>query len=551
MGPILSILLALGALALREYGVESGWRAPWIALPLALAPYFVAAQARGAALRGKFKASERWQRVLTLAPAACFALAVCGAGWASFIEGWIGRPVSFFEWPRFEALLVLAPFALYEAAAIDARVRLVAHGGAARGRLRAFQLRLFAAALLPLVAFVLVSAAVGSSESWRVRIEEVGLWHTLYAGVLLLALLVALPFVLAFTLDTQRVGEGPLRQLLEAVAARAGFRSRGVYLWNTGGNMANAAIVGLGARTRIVLLSDLLLELLDGRELAAVFAHEIAHARRRHVPVFAAWVLAFFLGGDLLARSLFPGEEWLAASVLLAALGAWFLFFGWLSRRCELEADLFASELLGDPGAIVSALERVGGQLRDVASWRHFSTARRVAFLERAAADPRFARRFQRKLKLLARLGVLSCAAVLALEGWRLVGERGNEELRADLRLGRYDQARERLDALARPDAELARLVARTRALEGGSVEIDELERAARAALLADEFQAGVELLELAALRGRAELGELARALLAPEEHALDPELARSWAAELAHASRLAPRAPRDDDRRE
>ena len=63
--------------------------------------------------------------------------------------------------------------------------------------------------------------------------------------------------------------------------------------------MANAAIVGFLPGHRTVLFSDSLLAGLPPRELAAVFAHEIGHARRHHVLVFGAWTLVFFLAGDL------------------------------------------------------------------------------------------------------------------------------------------------------------------------------------------------------------------------------------------------------------
>ncbi len=547
MGPLLSILLALGALALREYEVDSGWRAAWAAPLLVLVPYFLAAQARGAALRGKFRAADRWQRAITLAPAACFALALCVFGWTSELESWFGRRLSFFDWPRLEVLAVLVPFAVYEIAALDARVRLLAHTSPARARLRSFQLRLLAAALVPLLLYVLISAAVGARESWRVRIDEVGLWHALYAGALLVLLVLALPLLLARTLDTQRVPDGPLRELFDAVAARARFRAREIYVWNTGGNMANAAIIGLGARSRIVLFSDLLLTQLDARELAAVFAHEIAHAKRHHVPLFGCWVLAFFLGGDLLSRTLFAQEEWLAAGALLVVLGGWFAFFGWLSRRCELEADLFAIQLLGDPGAIISALERVGGQLRDVASWRHFSTARRVEFLARAAGDPAFTRRFLRRLRLWTRAGVLLFALALVFEGRRLAHEFEPDQLRADLRLGQYASAAERAPRIEGLDPALARLVERARSLQGAEAGAAELEAAARAALARDELAEALEYLQLGALRGREDLAEIALALASPRAHALDPALAQSWAAELARAGRLAPQPPDAD----
>src|SRR5258706_3418601 len=161
MGSIFSIFLALGVLVLREYGVESGLVAGWAVPALVLCCYAPALLARAAIVRGRFAAAERWQRLLGLMPAAAFAAAVCGCGWVSALEGWLGHKLSFFDWPDLDALLCFAPFVLYELAAIDARARLSSSSGARRARLRAFQARMFLATLLPLAAYVGISAAIG------------------------------------------------------------------------------------------------------------------------------------------------------------------------------------------------------------------------------------------------------------------------------------------------------------------------------------------------------------------------------------------------------
>ncbi len=515
MGSIFSIFLALGVLVLREYGLESGFVAGWAVLPLALVCYAPALLARAALLRGRFAAAERWQRLLGLAPALAFAGAVCGCGWVSALEGWLGHRLSFFDWPDLDALLCFAPFVVYELAAIDARARLSSASGPRRARLRAFQARLLLATLLPLAAYVGISAAIATRERLRVEIEEIGLWHAGFAAVLLALLVLTLPFLLAWSLDTARVPAGPLRTLFDEVARAAGFRARAILVWNTGGNLANAAIVGLGARTRIVLFSDALLAQLDARELAAVYAHEIAHALKHHVPIFVCWVLAFFLGGDLLAHALFPANEWLSGALLLAAMLAWFLLFGWLSRRYELEADLYAIALLGDAGAMISALESVGGALRDLASWRHFSTARRVEFLARCAHEPELARRFLARLHRWSLAGVLLFLVAGGFEGARLVQDYGLDRLRAHLRLGEYAAAGERAAALEELRPELRALVVRAHSIGHDVADAGELETLARAALARDEPQAALEYLQLGALRGRADLGEQALALSA------------------------------------
>src|SRR5262249_54986641 len=152
-------------------------------------------------------------------------------------------------------------------------------------------------------------------------------------GGLLVALALLLPTLLRNVWATQPLPPGALRERLQAVADRAGFRSRALLAWNTGDLMANAAVVGVGPRARIVLFSDSLLARLDGEELASVFAHEIGHAARRHVLVFVAWAAAFFLLADLAANHLFPSDAWISGGFVLVALVAWILGFGFASRR--------------------------------------------------------------------------------------------------------------------------------------------------------------------------------------------------------------------------
>src|SRR6185436_1238857 len=109
-------------------------------------------------------------------------------------------------------------------------------------------------------------------------------------------------------------------------------------------------------------------------------------------------------------------DEMLAGAILLAVLGAWYLSFGWLSRRFELEADLFSLDLIGDAEGLIGALEQVGGaHARSLSSWRHFSTAQRVDFLRATALDRSIGAKLERTLKFGRVVGYTLCAIVLAL----------------------------------------------------------------------------------------------------------------------------------------
>jgi Zn-dependent protease with chaperone function len=332
--------------------------------------------------------------------------------------------------------------------------------------------------------------------------------NAVFVGLLLVVLAGLLPRLLQWTWDTAPLGRGPVRELLEAVAWRARFRARDLLVWRTGNLMANAAIVGLYPQSRVVLFSDSLLSMLGPRELAAVFAHEIGHAMRHHVVVFLTWVVAFFLGGELLISAVLEGVdgggEWWAVGLGVAVFVSWFLVFGWLSRRFELEADLYSVDLLGDAPGLISALERVGGRLRDVAGWRHFSTADRIAFIARAISDPAFVGRFRRRLRMFTLAGAVLAAVALLGHGVALAASWSRDRVVVELCLGRYGEASERVMRVEDVDEWMERLVATGARLEeelGARPTAEQLSRALESSLESGELERAATLAGLLELR--------------------------------------------------
>lgn len=539
MGYLFNILLAIAALGLADVGFVSERELP-IAVPFALlVPIVLGRIVRAQALRGRFRAAEIAVRALAISPPLLFALAIGELGWTRTVERWCGSSTSFLEWPTPALFVVLAPFVALQLVAIDARARSTWTPNAAR-RWRTFQARMFLSALAPIALYAVASIAIGLSPVLRTRIEEVSAYNAAFAASMLALLGVTLPFLLRSMWDTEPIPAGEQRAVLELVSRHARFRARELLVWRTGQTMANAAIVGLGARTRVVLFSDLLLSQLDPRELAAVFAHEMAHALKRHVLVFVALAVGFFLTVDFVATKVLDGEGWGAGIFVLAALALGYLGFGWLSRRFELEADLFSLELLGDPSALIGALEKVGGSFRDVASWRHFSTARRVDFLQRTTQDPRVAPALRRVLRA-AKWGALALLlAGIGLEAWSAWRVAPEQLVRAELKLGRYAHARELAENQEHIDHALGLLVERTKELDGDGTSIEELERRTRAALRSNDLSSAWSFAGLGAFRGSEELARIGDALqlrvndpTAPLREPVGEELWPRWSADL------------------
>ena len=126
----------------------------------------------------------------------------------------------------------------------------------------------------------------------------------------------------------------------------------------------------------------------------------------------------------------------------------WYLAFGYLSRRFELEADLESLRVVGESAPLIRALELVtGAHAHERSSWRHFSTRDRVSFLQRAERDPLVGIRLRAKLARWRKLGFALFAVAAVLEVRDLAGAWDEDWLTADLRLGRFEVALTRADA--------------------------------------------------------------------------------------------------------
>lgn len=162
---------------------------------------------------------------------------------------------------------------------------------------------------------------------------------------------------------------------IQALLARTGFRSRGVFVMDGSRRSAhgNAYFTGLGRNKRIVFF-DTLLDSLNETEVEAVLAHELGHFKRKHV--LKRMLLSFALSlaglavlGWLHAQPAFyhsfgvsqPSTYTALALFLMVSpvFGFWLQpLFAWGSRRHEFEADAFAAQE-SDAQALMSALVKL------------------------------------------------------------------------------------------------------------------------------------------------------------------------------------------------
>ena len=157
--------------------------------------------------------------------------------------------------------------------------------------------------------------------------------------------------------------EGPARTRVEALLARCGFKSRGLFVMDGSkrSSHGNAFFTGLGRAKRIVFF-DTLLQRLAPEEVEAVLAHELGHFRLKHVIKRMLWMaiasllllalLAWLMRSPWFYEGLFvppamdrPGVSLVlffmvlpVFTFLLAPVSALY------SRKHEFEADAFAAQ---------------------------------------------------------------------------------------------------------------------------------------------------------------------------------------------------------------
>jgi STE24 endopeptidase len=223
---------------------------------------------------------------------------------------------------------------------------------------------------LPLVALILWLMQVSGSLWW--------LWAWAAWTAFSLVMMVLAPTIIAPLFNKfSPLPEGELKDRLNALLQRCGFRAQGLYVMDGGRRSAhaNAYFTGIGKSKRIVLY-DTLIEQLSINELEAVLAHEIGHYKRKHINkrlisgIFISFV-TFAALGWLFQQPWFyqglgvtPGLEPRAALALLLFFFVLpsFSFFlsplvSRLSRSHEFEADAFAAEQTGSQPMIDALLK--------------------------------------------------------------------------------------------------------------------------------------------------------------------------------------------------
>jgi STE24 endopeptidase len=255
------------------------------------------------------------------------------------------------------------------------------------------------------------------------------------ASLVALALVYVLaPELLRRVLDTVPLPAGALRTRLVNLCNRTGMHAREILLWKTSSLVGNAAVMGLFPRVRYVLMTDLLLETMTDEQIEAVFAHEIGHIKHRHMLWYVALIACFAMLSmgpgvwiDSFLTHHLGSAPWVEVIQIVGGLGLFWLGFGFVSRRFERQADVFAARTVqsaedmtpnahvGPFGAALfaSALHRVA-TINNIPvkryEWIHGSIDGRMRFVQWLADSPHRTTVFDR---LMTRLYLFLSGAIL------------------------------------------------------------------------------------------------------------------------------------------
>jgi Zn-dependent protease with chaperone function len=257
------------------------------------------------------------------------------------------------------------------------------------------------------------------------RSLETTLGQFVFFGLLLLLFTLFGPPLVLRIWGCRPLPPGNRRALIEGFCRSHQFPVRDILLWPTlGAGVLTAGVMGIHRRWRYLLLTDSLLVLLDDSELRGVLAHEMGHVRKFHLFFYVVFLLGYLVLASPLVdlSTLFalasnlpadlvglPNSGQATLASLASTLPILLLFvlyfryvFGFFIRNFERQADLYGLTVVGQPGPLVSALEKVAfhsGNIREVPSWHHFSIRERVDFLFAAARTPALVGRHQRKVR--------------------------------------------------------------------------------------------------------------------------------------------------------
>jgi Zn-dependent protease with chaperone function len=256
--------------------------------------------------------------------------------------------------------------------------------------------------LLPLIPLLVINAVLDLTHLLPETIQP-------FVALGLLLPILVLPFIIApllmqFLWKTEPLTNTVLKQKLQQLTDKSGMKYRDIAVWQTGGlAIPNAAVAGIIPRNRKIFITDALLRNFTDEQIETIVAHEIGHIRHRHLLISCCLVFGYLISSVLfyqvVLKPLMPmldGYPILSSIVSILFFVFYFkVFFNFLSRRFEHQADLYAVDITKNPEAFKSALANLGflSGLPKIIRFvleifnTHPSVDKRISFLERSTVE--------------------------------------------------------------------------------------------------------------------------------------------------------------------
>lgn len=160
------------------------------------------------------------------------------------------------------------------------------------------------------------------------------------------------PFLFNIAWQTKPLNNFELESSILDFASKINTPISGVKIWDTFKEpIPNAAVTGLSSKLRYVYITTYLLQLFNFNEIISIIAHELGHIKLGHIQTYlifsldiiliSLWIkLKLFLNYP---RLIFEYEFYYNNLDLIFFIVLFLLCFTYLTRKSELEADLFAA----------------------------------------------------------------------------------------------------------------------------------------------------------------------------------------------------------------
>ncbi len=204
-------------------------------------------------------------------------------------------------------------------------------------------------------------------------------WVYCWVGVVLFSIILQfLAPVLIFPLFNTftPLEDGILKQQISSYAEKESFKIQGIFTMDGSkrSSKLNAFFTGFG-RFRKIVFYDTLIDKLNTEEIIAVLAHEMGHFKLKHIlkmlfaSIVQTGIMFYLLSCILYNAGLFEAFGMSNISTYASLIFFSFLyspvntvvsiFYNFLSRKHEFEADLYAAKTTGQNTYLISGLKKL------------------------------------------------------------------------------------------------------------------------------------------------------------------------------------------------